>query len=265
MNGINTKGVGREMTPKENQTEPEQLPEIIYRVPTEQYGYGEIHVPIRWEDFTGTESVKKVAAAILNIADAIREEAERRAKKRKQAEAEERAQAREEAIEKEREERVETIDKFIKDNPDAVAAKRKELGEEVVNDKAAAMILIKEAEMKATPPKKPHFKAKTKAASASVDVSDAPSMGDSDKTVRFYKGEYGWSFYPYRGDEADTDDVARIFDWLIEIPMEMRHRRTKRYPAISKNGKYIMCNEYEKDFLTQAAAHQGCTVEVKED
>jgi hypothetical protein len=240
---------------------PSQLPEITVREPTKQYGYFEVKVPISWKDFTSTDKVKTLAQATWNIVDAVKDEYKSRALRQKAAEAEARVKAREEAEAEKADRKKAEIQKILDDEPDAVLAKRKEIGDGWGSAEAAAAIIWQERQ---APPKKPDNIPKTAAQAAASDYS-ADDLPESitGTNIRFYKSEYGWSMYVDR--EKEDPMIQVIFDWLIAIPMEMRHRRGTKYPAISRSGRYIMCNEYEKTFITDAAKARGLEVIVKED
>jgi len=249
------------MTPSKEEP-PAQLPEIILRVPTEQYGYAEVRVPIAWKDFMGTANVKAIAVAVLNISDAIREEVDSR-KSARQAVHTEKAKEQREKVEAEKTVAKDAaIQKIIDEEPDAIIEKRKALGLpiEEMTDKSTATILYNERQ---GPPKKPASPPKTaaqKAASAPASSYDSAPLPDADygNKVRFYEGEYGWSAYLDKDKEAA---IPTVFEWLIAIPMEIRHRRSSKYPCISQSGKYIMCNNFEKTLLTAAVEARGMETE----
>jgi hypothetical protein len=256
------------MSKEKKPTEPSQLPEITWREPTKQYGYFDVKVPIAWKDFMGVEKVKSIATATLNIVDAIKAEYADRAQAEKQADIEARAEAKAKADAKKQEEKGAAIQKIIEDEPDLVMAKRKELGVDVINDEAAAAIIHQERQAPPKKPADPPKSAATKSApSEPVDTGGyepAPLPdGDFGETVRFYKGDYGWSAYLDKGKEDDM--IPILFDWLVAIPMENRHRRGTKYPCISHSGKYLMVNDFEKAFITTAAEAKGMKISIKED
>jgi len=249
------------MSKKPKEETPAQLPEIILRVPTEQYGYAEIRVPIAWKDFMGTDSVKAIAVAVLNISDAIKEEVMARKSVKQAADAEKRKEQQKVAVADKKAAQEEAIAAIIKTEGELVLAKRKEIGIDVINDEAAAAIILRERQ---GPTKKAVSLAKTaaqktSAPAASVDVGALPDADYGD-TMRFFQSEYGWSMYLAKDKEGA---ISTVFDWLIAIPMENRHRRSTKYPCISQSGKYIMCNNYEKEFLTAAGKSRGMTITEK--
>ena len=253
---------------------PKQLPKIIWHEPVQPNGYFEVNVPISWKDFKSSADVKKVAVAIINIVGAIKTEFEMRGEPEiavKTAEPE-RPKVKVKTIEPEEpkaeideaeQKRTAAIKRLIKEEPHAVAEKRKEYGEEVLSDEAAAAVIYSE---RSKPPEKPADIPKT-AEQKTAAASDytPPELADADygETVRFYKSEFGWSFYL---DKDKEEAIPIIFDWLISIPIEMRHRKKEtKYPVISHNAKFIMCNSYEKDFITTALEDKGLSTKVKED
>lgn len=245
-----------------------KLPEILWHEPVQPNGYFEVSVPISWSDFKSSSDVRSVAVAIINIVGAIKTEFEMRgepeiAVKTAEPKTAEPEKTEAEAEEEEKDRRTAAIKKLIEEEPHAVAEKRKEYGEDVLSDKAAAAVIYSE---RSKPPQKPADIPKTaeqKAAAAS-DYTP-PDLADADygKTLRIYKSEYGWSAYLDKGKE---EAIPTIFDWLISIPIEMRHRRKEtKYPVISHNGKFIICNSYEKEFITTALENKSLKTTIKED
>ena len=238
---------------------PKQLPKITWHEPVQPDGYFEVSIPISWRDFKSSADAGSVAAAILNIVNAVKTEFENRGEPEREVKTAEPEKMKDEAEQK----RTAAIKKLIKDEPSAVAEKRKEYGEDVLDDEAAAAIIHSE---RSKPPEKPADIPKTaeqKAAAAS-DYTP-PELADADygKTMRFYKSEFGWSFYL---DKDKEEAIPTVFDWLISIPIKMRHRKKDtKYPVISHNAKFIMCNSYEKDFITTALEDKGLDTTIKED
>lgn len=238
---------------------PKQLPKIVWHEPVQPNGYFEVNVPISWKDFKSATDVKKVAVAIINIVGAIRTEFEMRGEPKTEVKTAEPEKTKDEAEQK----REAAIKKLIKEESSAVAEKRKEYGEDVLSDEAAAAVIYSE---RSKPPEKPADIPKTaeQKAAASSDYTP-PELADADygKTMRFYKSEFGWSFYLDKGKE---EAIPTVFDWLISIPIEIRHRKKDtKYPVISHNAKFIMCNSYEKEFITTALTEKGLDTTIKED
>lgn len=255
--------------------EPDQLPNILWREPVKPNGYFEVSVPISWADFKSSTDVRNVAVAILNIVGAVKTEFEMRGEPEREVKTaepekteakvktEEPTKTEAEAEEEEKEKRTAAIKKIIEEEPSAIAEKRKEYGKDVLNKTQAAAVIYAE---RSKPPEKPADIPKTaeqKAAAAS-DYTP-PELVDADygKTLRIYKSEYGWSAYLDKGKE---EAIPIIFDWLISIPIEMRHRRKEtKYPVISHNDKFIICNSYEKEFIIAALTDKGLETTIKED
>ena len=253
----------------------DKKPSILWHEPTKPDGYFEIDVPISWREFESTADVKKLANAILNIVGAIKTEFEMRGEPEREVKTAEPKKTKAkvktvepekteaEAEEEEKEKRTAAIKKIIEEEPSAIAEKRKEYGEDVLNKTQAAAVIYAE---RSKPPEKPANIPKTaeqKAAAAS-DYTP-PELVDADygKTVRFYRSEFGWSFYLDKGKEGE---IPTVFDWLISIPIEARHRRKDtKYPVISHNNKFIICNSYEKEFITTALEDKGLKTTIKED
>ena len=258
------------MSKEKKRTDPAQLPEIVWHEPTKTNGWFEVKVPITWEDFMGIEKVKAVSIATLNIVDAIRGECKIRLEsmevEKAQYETEVKTKQKEEADAKKLKDRTAAITKIIKDEPDLVMAKRNELGVDVLDDKAAAAVIYQERQ---DPPKKPKdlpksAAAKKAAVKAAADYTpDELPEGDFGETVRFYKSDYGWS--AYLDGTVWEEKIPVLFDWLVSIPKEIRHRTGTKYPCISHSGKFLMVNDFEKDFITTAVEAKGLEVEIKED
>lgn len=255
----------------EKKTTPKQLPIMVIHYPAPvDYGFVELRIPILWSDFTSTESLEPLAQAAMNISEATVKEWNTREQKKQDARAELKEKAKAEADAKLEEIKKAAVQKIIDDEPDAVMAKRNELGVELFDDEKAAAVIYNERN-KATKPTAPKSRpmeggpSKKKSVSVSEDY-EFPE-GDYGESCRFFESEFGWNVYLARGSE---DQISTVFEWLISIPKEIRHRRDSKYPMISKNGKYIMLNNWEKTIITKAAKAAGMTVseklqEVKEE
>lgn len=253
---------------KKKFTEPTQLPEMVWHEPTKQWGFFEIRVPIAWKDFIGVDRVKVLTAATLNIVDAIKEEWEQRLTDQKVVKAEVRETAKAKVAAQREVDKKASIQLIIDKEPDLVKAKRNELGVDIISDETAATIIYQERQ---APPEKPKdlpksaSKKTTPSKPVDTDGYDPPPLpeGDFGETVRFYKSEYGWS--AYLDGSVWEDMIPVLFDWLVSIPKEMRHRTGTKYPCISESGKFLMVNDYEKTFITTAAEGKGLEITIKED
>lgn len=249
---------------------PNKLPEILWHEPVKQHGYFEVKVPISLDNFKSSADVKNVAVAILNIVGAVKTEFENRGEPERAVKIAPKIEVKtaepkkpKAEIDEAEQKRTAAIKRLIKEEPSAVAEKRKEYGEDVLSDKAAAAVIYSE---RSKPPEKPADIPKTaKQKAAAASDYTPPELVDADygKTVRFYKSEFGWSFYL---DKDKEGEIPTVFDWLISIPIEARHRKKDtKYPVISHNGKFIMCNSYEKEFIIAALTDKGLTTTIKED
>jgi hypothetical protein len=220
-----------------------RLPEIVAQLPlSEKYGLIRVVLPVPYEKFVSMEDIDINAEAVAAILLATREKVN-------------------EKIEQE------SITDFIKSNKSAIEAKRTEIGEDVIDEVAAAKILMKERE---AVPSKPDLSAlKSPSTTPAPAATPAPesAAGIIPKAPELGKKLVVWISAAYPGSFSLNCDAAvrdDIYNWLLSIPKTTRGRKTADPKKPDRADAIWNMNQKELDLLKGQADIQGIDIEMRE-
>jgi hypothetical protein len=219
----------------------EEKRDIIRRIPLEQFGY--IDVPISIDLSKTPEEIYMEASDIEHGLDAYKQAFWDMIHEKK-IERESQSAAETEANEAKRiEAHKKAVEDIVKNEPDAVKAKKAEFGD-MIDDMGAAALIYKEREMAKEPEEH------TTAQATLV----APKFPES---MKFFQQKFGWSLY------TDESAVEPILKWVLSVPMADRGRKTANPKASDKGNAIWNLNDKEKAFITDEAKRQGTVVQVE--